>query len=74
MNDSLTEGAPHSGVGRTAMTSPSDVVPASEAPQFKSTPRAERRHEDGPDSLHREINERRARVENPELLRHLRGL
>ena len=74
MNDTLIEGAPRPGVGRTAMTSPSDVVPASEAPQFKTTTRADRPHEDGPDSHHREINERRARVENPELLRHLRGL
>jgi hypothetical protein len=28
----------------------------------------------GPDTLFQEINERRARIENAELLRHLRGL
>jgi hypothetical protein len=43
---------------------------------FSSTPRDERPLDEdaGPVSLHQEINERRARVENAELLQNLRSL
>jgi hypothetical protein len=34
----------------------------------------QRREEAGPAAVFQEINERRARIENGELLRHLRGL
>ncbi len=57
------------------MTMPSDVVPAPESLIFSSTPTAQRREDAvDPVSLAQEINERRARVENAELLQHLRGL
>ena len=58
------------------MTSPSDVFPVPETPLFSSTPRASMPLDEdlGPVSLHQEINERRARIENAELLQHLRGL
>ena len=55
------------------MTEPGDIVPAAESPIYSSSPRS--RDED-PDavSFYQEINERRARVENAELLRNLRSL
>jgi hypothetical protein len=53
------------------MTTPSDVVPLTESPSPPPTPLDE---DLGPLSLFQEINERRARVENAELLAHLRGL
>lgn len=58
------------------MSSISDVEPVPEAPVFSSTPRAERPLDEdvGPVSLHQEINERRARIENAELLQNLRSL
>ena len=59
------------------MSDPSDVVPAPESALFSSTPRrvAMPLDEDaGPVSLYQEINERRARIENAELLRNLRSL
>ena len=56
------------------MTTPPDVVPAPESLIFASTPSSERRAEVDSGSLAQEINERRARVENAELLQHLRGL
>jgi len=58
------------------MTTPRDVAPAPESPVFSSEPRAERPLDEdvGPVSLYQEINERRARIENAELLQHLRGL
>ena len=58
------------------MTGPSDVVPAPESQLFSSTLRADRPLDEdvGPMSLFQEINERRARIENAELLTHLRGL
>jgi hypothetical protein len=57
------------------MTTPHDVVPAPESLTFSNTSAASRRSEDGDQThLAREINERRARVENSELLQHLRGL
>jgi hypothetical protein len=58
------------------MTNVSDHEPAPESPVFSSAPRADRPLEEdvGPVSLHQEINERRARIENAELLRNLRSL
>jgi hypothetical protein len=57
------------------MTTPTDAVPAPESfadPLAYST--APLDEDLGPISLFQEINERRARVENAELLQHLRGL
>jgi hypothetical protein len=58
------------------MNDPSDVVPVPESALFSSTLKAERPLDEdvGPVSLYQEINERRARIENAELLQHLRGL
>ena len=58
------------------MNDPSDVVPVPETPRFLSTLKADRPLDEdvGPVSLYQEINERRARIENAELLQHLRGL
>jgi hypothetical protein len=58
------------------MTTPRDVTPASESPIFSSEPRAEWPLDEdvGPVSLYQEINERRARIENAELLQSLRSL
>jgi hypothetical protein len=58
------------------MTSPRDIEPAPETPLFSSTLQSERPLDEdvGPVSLYQEINERRARIENAELLQHLRGL
>lgn len=53
------------------MTTPDDVGPVQESLAYSPTPVDE---DLGPISLFQEINERRARVENTELLRHLRGL
>lgn len=53
------------------MTTPHDVVPVQESLGYVPEPREE---DLGASSLFQEINERRARVENTELLRHLRGL
>jgi hypothetical protein len=57
------------------MTSPSDVVYETSTPSCAPPP-AELPSGDEADSisLHQEINERRARVENSDLLQHLRGL
>ena len=58
------------------MTDPRDAASAPESPLFSSTPRSERPLDEdvGPVSLYQEINERRARIENAELLRNLRSL
>jgi hypothetical protein len=56
------------------MTTPHDVIPVPETLIFSSTPASERRAEADTAALAQEINERRARVENAELLQHLRGL
>ena len=57
------------------MTTASDVVPVQESQTFSSAPSSTRRDEAAePMSLAQEINERRARVENAELLQNLRGL
>ena len=58
------------------MNDPSDVVPVPESQLFSSTLRSDRPLDEdvGPVSLFQEINERRARIENAELLQHLRGL
>jgi hypothetical protein len=58
------------------MTSVSDFESVPETPTFSSTPRAERPLDEdvGPVSLYQEINERRARIENAELLQNLRSL
>jgi hypothetical protein len=57
------------------MTSPSDVVPVPESVRFASTVATPRQEEDAVSmSPYQEINERRARIENTELLQQLRGL
>lgn len=57
------------------MTTPSDVVPVTESLTYSAPPPSGPLDEDiVPDSLFQEINERRARVENAELLQHLRSL
>ena len=57
------------------MTTPTDAVPAPESFAEPLAYAAAPLDEDlGPISLFQEINERRARVENAELLAHLRGL
>ncbi|WP_372786271.1 hypothetical protein [Phenylobacterium sp.] len=53
------------------MSTPSEIVPVPEALSLSPSPLDE---DLGPLSLFQEINERRARVENAELLQHLRGL
>lgn len=54
------------------MTTPNDVVPIPESPLFSGpAPRDEDR---AAATSFQEINARRARVENAELLHHLRGL
>jgi hypothetical protein len=53
------------------MTTPSEVVPL---PESLSPPPHPLGEDPRPASLFQEINERRARVENAELLAHLRGL
>ena len=59
------------GLGRAAMTTPHDVLSAPEALGLPPLPHDE---DQTGARLFKEINERRARVENPELLAHLRGL
>jgi len=57
------------------MTTPSDAAPAPESlAESLAYPAAPLDEDLGPISLFQEINERRARVENAELLAHLRGL
>jgi len=57
------------------MTTPSDVVPVEESLTFSGAAVGTRRDDAAEAiSLAQEINERRARVENAELLHHLRGL
>ncbi|MGH6644092.1 MAG: hypothetical protein ACREE0_13910 [Phenylobacterium sp.] len=58
------------------MTSVSDIESAPETPVFSSILNAERPLDEdaGPVSLYQEINERRARIENAELLQNLRSL
>ena len=58
------------------MTSVSDFEPVPETPVFASTLSADRPLDEdvGPVSLHQEITERRARIENAELLQNLRSL
>jgi hypothetical protein len=58
------------------MTSVSDVESIPETPVFSSTLHGDRPLDEdvGPVSLHQEINERRARIENAELLQNLRSL
>ena len=58
------------------MSSPRDVTSEPESPLFSSSLRSDRPLDEdvGPVSLYQEINERRARIENAELLQHLRGL
>jgi hypothetical protein len=53
------------------MTTPHDAIPASESLTYPHPPLDE---DAGANSLFQEINARRARVENAELLQHLRGL
>ncbi|HEX3366949.1 hypothetical protein [Phenylobacterium sp.] len=56
------------------MTTPHDVVPATESLTFSKADGSRRDEDRDLASLAQEINERRARVENAELLQHLRGL
>jgi len=58
------------------MTDADEIVPTPESPLFSSTPGAPMPLDEdaGPVSLYQEINERRARIENAELLRNLRSL
>jgi hypothetical protein len=55
------------------MTTPSDVVLEPEAPAYSTGP-LPLDEDAGPVRHFQEINERRARVENAELLQHLRSL
>jgi len=55
------------------MAEPGDVVPAPESPVYGAAPRV-RDEPEPPVSHYQEINARRARVENAELLRNLRSL
>jgi hypothetical protein len=55
------------------MTTPTDVVPVSESPAYASRP-SPLDEKPSHESAFQEINERRARVENSELLQQLRGL
>jgi hypothetical protein len=57
------------------MSGSSDLVPRS-IETYPSAPLAAPPLDEdaGTPTLHQEINERRARIENAELLRHLRGL
>jgi hypothetical protein len=64
-------------MGDQRMTPDRDVnpKPQAQAQAFSSPAHAAPLDEDaGPATLFQEINERRARIENAELLRHLRGL
>jgi len=56
------------------MTTLGEVVPVHESLTFSGAAATRRDEDRDPVSLAREINERRARVENAELLQHLRGL
>ena len=56
------------------MTPDRDVYSAPNAPAYPAAPDAPLDEDAGPATLFQEINERRARIENTELLRHLRGL
>lgn len=51
-----------------------DVYSAPNSPAYPATPELPLEEDAGPATLFQEINERRARIENAELLRHLRGL
>jgi hypothetical protein len=75
-NDTLsTEALRREGLEKRPMTTPRDVVPVPESSPYSPAHLAQPLDEDlGPLSLFQEINERRARVENAELLQHLRGL
>ncbi len=55
------------------MTTPNDVGQDQEARTYSSAP-ATRDEDHEPKTPFQEINERRSRVENVELLQHLRGL
>jgi hypothetical protein len=59
------------------MSVPSDVVPAPVTPAFQAPfakPVFEHDVDEDATRVFREINARRAQVENPEMLRRLRGL
>ena len=56
------------------MTPDRDVYPEPQSPSWPSAPAAPLDEDAGPATLFQEINERRARVENAELLRNLRSL
>jgi hypothetical protein len=55
------------------MVTSEDAVPAPESPVYAASPRSRDEREPTVSDF-QEINERRARVENPELLRNLRSL
>lgn len=57
------------------MTPDRDVYSAPQSPAWSPAPAAAPIEGEGrPANLSQEINERRSRIENAELLRHLRGL
>ncbi|HEX3699338.1 MAG TPA: hypothetical protein VHV27_01560 [Phenylobacterium sp.] len=59
------------------MTPESDVFSATQSLSYSAAAPADvapLEEDAGPATLFQEINERRARIENAELLRHLRGL
>ena len=56
------------------MTPDHDVHPAPQSPTWTAAPAPPQQEDPRAASLSQEINERRARIENTELLRHLRGL
>ena len=56
------------------MTPDQDVHPTPQSAGWTATPTPPLEQDARAESLFQEINERRARIENSELLRHLRGL
>jgi hypothetical protein len=57
-----------------AMTPEHDTYAAQTSAAYPASPDVPLDEDAGPATLFQEINERRARIENAELLRHLRGL
>lgn len=56
------------------MDMPSERMPETASPKYEAPPVTGLLDPNEALDLHRAINERRAQIENPELLRHLRSL